>query len=80
MLALTQAGMAREAAYKLVQSNAMEVWSDLQKGKAASFEQRIKADKKIKKYVKPKVLAECFDLKPYIRHAKMVWARVLKSG
>ena len=51
----------------------------LQKGEAASFEQRIKADKTIKKYLKPKALAECFDLKPYIRHAKMVWVRV-KSG
>ena len=37
LLALTQAGMSREDAYKLVQSNAMEVWHELQKGNPASF-------------------------------------------
>jgi adenylosuccinate lyase len=80
LLALTQAGMGREDAYKLVQSNAMQVWDNLQKGKKADFPARIKADKTIRKYLKPKVLDECFDLNPYIRHAKMVWKRVLKAA
>jgi adenylosuccinate lyase len=79
LLALTQAGMGREQAYKIVQSTAMGVWQDLQKGKPADFPQRIKSDKNIRKYVKPKTLAACFDLKPYIRHARMVWKRVLAS-
>src|SRR5580698_4862323 len=79
LLALTQAGMSREQAYKLVQSNAMRVWADLQKGKPANFPARIKADKTIRKYLKPKVLAGCFDLKPYIRHAKMIWQRIIKE-
>jgi adenylosuccinate lyase len=75
-LALTQAGMSREAAYKLVQSNAMAVWGDLQKNKPASFPDRLKKDKTIAKYLKPKMLAECFDNKFYIRHAKDIWKRV----
>jgi adenylosuccinate lyase len=33
LLALTQADVSREDAYRIVQSNAMEVWKDLQKGK-----------------------------------------------
>ena len=49
------------------------------KGKPASFVDRIKANPEIQKHVKPKILAACFDLKPYIRHAKMVWTRVLKG-
>ena len=79
LLALTQANVSREAAYKLVQSNAMAVWGDLQKGKAASFMERLKADKTIAKSLKPKVLAACFDNAFYIRHAKMIWKRVLAS-
>jgi len=79
LLALTQAGMSREQAYKAVQSNAMKVWQELQKGRAASFPARIKADKTIRKYLKPKALAACFDLKPYTRHAKTIWKRVLAS-
>ena len=79
LLALTQAGMGREQAYKVVQTAAMGVWQDLQKGKPADFPQRLKADKNIGKYIKPKTLAACFDLKPYIRHARMVWKRVLAA-
>jgi len=77
LLALTQAGMSREDAYRLVQSNAMAVWQDLQKGKPAKFQERIKADKKIRKLLKPKDLAACFDTKFYIRHARSIWKRVL---
>src|SRR4051812_20603030 len=49
LLALTQAGVSRETAYKLVQMNAMAVWHDLQKGRRASFVERIKADAEIHK-------------------------------
>ena len=79
LLALTQAGLGREQAYKLVQTNAMAVWKDLQKGKKASFPDRIKADKIIRKYLKPRTLAACFDTKFYVRHARTIWKRVLEE-
>lgn len=77
LLALTQAGMSREDAYRLVQGNAMQVWHDIQAGKPASFEERITADPTIKKLVPAKDLKACFDPKFYTRHAKRVWKRVL---
>ncbi|MGE3622654.1 MAG: adenylosuccinate lyase [Bdellovibrionales bacterium] len=77
LLALTQGDMSREDAYKLVQANAMAVWHDLQKGKAASFPDRIKADPAVRKHVKPKILDECFDVKFYTRRAREVWRRTL---
>ncbi|MFY9288152.1 MAG: adenylosuccinate lyase [Alphaproteobacteria bacterium] len=80
LLALTQAGISREQSYKIVQSNAMALWNDLQKGKKTNFADRLKADKTIQKHVKPKDLAACFDQKFYIRHAKTIWKRVLESG
>jgi adenylosuccinate lyase len=79
LLALTQAGMGREDAYKHVQSNAMSVWNDIQKGKEACFLDRLKADKVIRKYLGPKKLAACFDVKFYTRNAKLIWKRVLTA-
>ncbi|MDD5585728.1 MAG: adenylosuccinate lyase [Alphaproteobacteria bacterium] len=77
LLALTQAGMSREKAYKLAQENAMAVWHDLQKGKPAQFQDRLKADKEIRKHLSPRQLAACFDPQFYIRHAHTIWKRVL---
>ncbi|MBI1273208.1 MAG: adenylosuccinate lyase [Alphaproteobacteria bacterium] len=79
LLALTQAGMSREDAYRLVQKNAMAVWDRLGAGKPASFREQVEKDAKIKKLVGAKALAACFDEKSYIRHAKMIWQRVQKA-
>ncbi|MDD3029107.1 MAG: adenylosuccinate lyase [Alphaproteobacteria bacterium] len=79
LLALTQAGVSREDAYRLVQSNAMAVWSDLQDGKRALFKDRIMADPTIAKKVPGRILAACFDERFYIRRAKKIWKRVLSS-
>jgi adenylosuccinate lyase len=79
LLALTQAGLPREKAYKLVQVNAMKVWADAQKGKKADFYARLKSDPQIRKALGPKKLAACFDLKFYTRYARETWKRVLKE-
>ena len=79
LLALTQAGMSREDAYRLVQSNAMEVWHDLQAGKAASLKDKLNADVTIADYLNLKTLAKCFDEKFYVRHARKIWKRVLAA-
>ena len=80
LLALTQAGMSREDAYRLVQSNAMEVWHELQKGKATSFPDRLKKDTSIGEYLSTKQLNTCFDNSFYIRQAKKTWKRVLTDA
>jgi len=80
LLALTQAGMSREDAYRQVQSNAMSVWHNLQEGLSACFEDKIFADETIRKLVPEQELKACFDLKFYIRHAHEVWQRVLASA
>ena len=80
LLALTQAGVSREDSYRLVQSNAMAVWHDLQVGKDASFVERISHDPVIAEHVPAKVLNKCFDVKFYVRHARATWKRVLKDA
>jgi adenylosuccinate lyase len=79
LLALTQVGVSREDAYRLVQSNAMEVWDSIQKGNKISFKDKILADSKIAEYLSPKDIATCFDEQFYVRHAKKIWKRVLDA-
>jgi adenylosuccinate lyase len=79
LLALTQAGVSREDAYRLVQKNAMEVWDGLQKGKKVDFKSKLLSDKTLAKHLTQKELAACFDERFYIRHAKKIWKRVLEA-
>ena len=45
LLALVNTGITREEAYKIVQSNAMQVWSDIQQGMdGPTFRERLEAD------------------------------------
>ena len=45
LLALVNTGITREEAYKIVQSNAMQVWSDIQQGTdGPAFRERLEAD------------------------------------
>jgi adenylosuccinate lyase len=80
MLALTQAGVSREDAYRAVQRNAMDVWGDLQKGRNVTFYERLEADAFIRKHLTKKALEACFDLKFYTRHARVIWKRVLEES
>jgi adenylosuccinate lyase len=71
LIALTQKGMAREDAYKLVQKHAMKAWRD-----GADFESLLKADPKVKKLLKPKEIAANFDLKYHLKHVDTIFKRV----
>ncbi len=71
LLALTQKGMAREDAYSLVQKHAMRVWRD-----GADFQKLLKADPKVKKFLKPKEIDASFDLKYHLKHVDTIFGRV----
>lgn len=71
LLALTQAGMSREEAYRAVQRNAMPVWH----GKG-DFLKLLKADKEIAKRLKPKALELLFDLGYHTKHVETIFRRV----
>jgi adenylosuccinate lyase len=71
LIALTQKGMAREDAYKLVQKHAMKAWRD-----GADFQTLLKADPKVKKLLKPKEIAANFDLKYHLKHVDTIFKRV----
>jgi adenylosuccinate lyase len=71
LLALTQAGMSREEAYRAVQRNAMQVWE-----KGGDFQQLLAADPAVSKILKRKELAALFDLGYHTKHVDTIFARV----
>ncbi len=73
MLKLTQKGVSREAAYKIVQKNALKTWKN-----RSSFYQNISRDKFISKNISSKELKLLFDVNYHKRYVKNIISRVLK--
>jgi adenylosuccinate lyase len=71
LLALTQKGVAREDAYRLVQRNAMKVWES-----GGEFLTLLKADKDVRKHLSDKELAANFDMDFHFSHVDTIFRRV----
>ncbi len=71
LLALTQAGLSREDAYRLVQRNAMKVWEE---GK--DFRTELLADPEVTAALPPARIEAQFDLAYHTRHVDTIFARV----
>ena len=73
LLALTQAGVSREDAYRLVQRNAMKVWeSDGQ----LSLLELLKADPEVTAALSDAELEERFDLDYHFKQVDRIFQRV----
>jgi adenylosuccinate lyase len=73
MLKLTQKGVKREDAYKVVQKNAMKTWD-----KNEDFYNNLKKDKLIQKNLTAKELKQLFDVSYHKRYINHILGRVLK--
>jgi adenylosuccinate lyase len=71
LLALTQAGMAREDAYRLVQKHAMAAWHG-----GAGFAERLAADREIADYLPSATLAALFGADYHLKHVDTIFRRV----
>jgi adenylosuccinate lyase len=71
LLALTQAGVAREEAYEWVQRSAMKSWDE-----GADFRELVSSDKDIANHLSPEQIQEAFSLERYLRNVGKVFARV----
>jgi adenylosuccinate lyase len=76
LLALTQGGVSREDAYRIVQRNAMKVWEE--NGKK-SFLDLLKADEDVKKAIDKHELEAIFDYNFYIRHIDTILDRAFAA-
>ncbi len=72
LLALTEKGLPRQEAYRLVQRNAMEVWQDPTK----NFRDQVLSDEEILKHLSRDEIESLFDLKRYLRHVNTIFDRV----
>jgi adenylosuccinate lyase len=73
LLALTQAGVSREDAYRLVQRNAMKVWES---SGALSLLDLLKGDEEVTAALSDAELEEKFDLEYHFKHVDTIFARV----
>jgi adenylosuccinate lyase len=71
LLALTQKGVSREDAYRLVQRNAMKVWEH-----GADFMAELKADPEVSAALSDAEIEEKFDLGYHTRHVNTIFRRV----
>ncbi|MCA1626805.1 MAG: adenylosuccinate lyase, partial [Acidobacteria bacterium] len=71
LLALTQAGIAREQAYEWVQRNAMKTWDE-----GGDFRTRVLADADINRQLTRESVEHVFALDTYLRNVDAVFTRV----
>ena len=75
LLALTEAGVPREEAYRMVQRNAMKVWDT-----GADFQATLLADKDVTKALSPDEIKAQFDLGYHTKHVDTIFARVFGTS
>ncbi len=71
LLALTQAGISRDDAYRLVQRNAMKVWEE-----GRDFLEELLADKEVTAVLPEAEIREKFDIGYHTKHVDTIFKRV----
>ena len=75
LIALTQKGVSREDAYRLVQRNAIKVW-----GGESDFLSLLKADKDVRAKLSEKELEANFNLDHHFKHVDTIFKRVFGAA
>ncbi|MCR9257982.1 MAG: adenylosuccinate lyase [Alphaproteobacteria bacterium] len=71
LLSLTQAGVSREDAYRLVQRNALRVWDE-----GANFLDLLKADPDVSARLSDEEITKLFDMGYHTKHVDTIFRRV----
>ncbi len=74
LLALIEKGLSREAAYAIVQQNAMKSWAE-----GIAFQELLEHDATVKKYLRKKDLTAIFDVKNFLKNLDFIFKRVFKD-
>jgi adenylosuccinate lyase len=75
LLALAAKGVSREAAYDIVQRNAMKVWEG-----AGSFQELLARDQELAAALSASELAACFDAARTLRHVDAIYERAFSAN
>jgi adenylosuccinate lyase len=71
LLALTESGLDRDNAYRLIQRNAMAVWND-----GGTFKERLLADPEVMEHLSKDDLELIFDIDYYLKHVDTIFFQV----
>ncbi len=71
LLALVEAGIERDDAYRIVQTHALRAWEE-----ERSFRALVEGDPRIADLVRPERLARAFDLDDVLRHVDVLFERL----
>lgn len=71
LLALVEAGMSREDAYRVVQNNAMKAWEDEE-----DFKELLKRDSAIADFLSESEIMRLFDLRYHLAHVDEIFTQV----
>ncbi|PIR20069.1 MAG: adenylosuccinate lyase [Deltaproteobacteria bacterium CG11_big_fil_rev_8_21_14_0_20_47_16] len=75
LLALIEAGMSREEAYRVVQKNAMKAWDE-----ESDFKEFLKKDPQVSSFLTDAEIGKLFDLRHHLKHVDTLFKRVFGSG
>ncbi|MBI1845795.1 MAG: adenylosuccinate lyase [Candidatus Rokubacteria bacterium] len=75
LLKLTDAGLARQPAYEIVQRNAMQAWRERR-----AFLELLAADPDVTRWLTPDDLKRCFDPAWYLRNVDTIFVRAGLTG
>ena len=77
LLALTEAGVERQSAYKIIQRHAMEVWEGHSRGEEGpTFIERLLADPEVTTHLSPERVQEIMGLERHLAHIDEAYRRV----
>jgi adenylosuccinate lyase len=71
MLDLTERGLSREEAYRIVQGISMRVWQS-----QAEFEKLLLGDPEVGQYLTKLEIEKCFDYRTYLKNIDPIFIRV----
>ena len=74
LLALVEAGLERDKAYRLVQKHALAAWQG-----GATLRDRLLGDKEVLQYIKKPALRTIFDSKRGLKHVNTIYAKVFAT-
>ena len=74
MLALTQKGLPREKAYKMIQRNAMEVWKS-----GNDFSKLLIEDKEVRQHLSVKEINQILDINHSIKKTNQIFKKIFKK-
>lgn len=71
LIELMKKGLTRDAAYEIIQRNAMQVWQE-----GSDFKDVLSRDRKVRRHLSSNEIDSCFNIKYYLRHTDRIFRKL----